>query len=87
MREARRIPSSSDTERATAWACPTATTGEAQGMESPAQVTEGGQGNRGSSDGEGGEGDGDGEGGNGEGLAAARGLGGVNREPFIIQSD
>lgn len=43
MREARRIPSSSDTERATAWACPTATTGEAQGMESPAQVTEGGR--------------------------------------------
>lgn len=38
---------------------------------------------RGSSDGDGGEGDGDGDGGRGDELAAARGLGGVKREPFM----
>lgn len=41
-----------------------------------------GRGTRGRSDGEGGDGDGDGEGGSGEELVA-RGLGGVNSEPFI----
>lgn len=43
----------------------------------------GGRGDSGSNDGDGGDGDGDGEGGRGEELAA-RGLGGVNREPFMI---
>lgn len=43
----------------------------------------GGRGSRGKSEGEGGEGEGDGEGGRGE-LAAARGLGGVSSEPFMV---
>ena len=45
----------------------------------------GGRGDRGSIEGDGGDGDGEGEGGNGEELAA-RGLGGVKREPFILRT-
>lgn len=43
----------------------------------------GGGGESGSNEGEGGEGEGEGEGGSGEEFVA-RGLGGVNREPFIV---
>lgn len=43
----------------------------------------GGRGERGSKEGDGGEGEGDGEGGKGDAVAA-RGLGGVKREPFIL---
>lgn len=43
----------------------------------------GGRGDRGNREGEGGEGDGEGEGGKGE-VFAARGLGGVKREPFML---
>lgn len=43
----------------------------------------GGRTERGSNEGDGGEGEGDGDGGRGDEFAAARGLGGGNKEPFI----